>query len=586
MNLNQKNRNRKEQAPNPFRDTIRTIIIILILVAIAFALRACRTGGAVFESNKGQKGQEEEKTLSKAEREELEAKRKEEYGEFYVPLPLEGREKKDVAVKGLYVSADEAAQPFKEEEIDAYAKDIEKMLNGEGKAEKPDNINALEAALAIANATEVNTLVIDVKTDWGSLAWSTEVPLAKELDVAQPVSNDDFKSLLEYMEKKGIYKMARVVTFKDPILPDRKPEHAMQLNSGGIYRDNDGNAWVNPFDEYVWKYVVAISKEAVNRGFDEIHFDYVRFPDGARTYNQIANFPGREGRPKDAAITAFLQFARQELKEYPAKTSAAIFGTTTKNWEDVPDDIGQGFLKVSNNTDRVAPMVYPSHYTQGWFGFDVPDANPYGVLQDSMHSSVEKNAALPHPAEITPWIQAFTASWVPGYIEYTPPVIAEQIQGAQSVGVDSYLLWNSSSRYDPEIFKYKPESFKKEEGKDLMGRTAEEAFDRYIKGVESDNYQRMYLMTPVASKQALYEDYAKKIESRNIKLKGYTLRSFDMEGENAVAKVSLSYSIDGREIENEDHDLKVFLENGVYKVQPPAYGEAQSEPAEESSNNE
>lgn len=582
MSPNKQNNNRKGLTPKPFRETIRTLVIILILVGAAFGIKGCSKEGDVTENNSNQ---EEEKTLSKAELEELEAQRKEEYGEFYVPLPAADRKEKDVNVKGLYVSADEAAQPFNEEEIDAYAQEIEKMLQGEGTAEKPDNINALEAALAIANATEVNTLVIDVKTDWGSLAWSTEVPLAKELGVSQPVSQDDFKSLLDYMEKKEIYKMARVVTFKDPILPDRKPEHAMQLNSGGIYRDNDGNAWVNPFDEYVWKYVVAISKEAVNRGFDEIHFDYVRFPDGARTYNEIANFPGRDGRPKDAAITAFLQFAREELKDYPAKTSAAIFGTTTKNWEDIPDDIGQGFLKVSNNTDRVAPMVYPSHYTEGWFGFDVPDANPYGVLEDSMRSSIEKNAALPNPAQITPWIQAFTASWVPGFIEYTPSVIAQQIQGSQSVGVDSYLLWNSSSRYDPQIFNYKPEAPKKEQGKDLMGRTPEEALDRYLKGLESDNYQRMYLMTPVASHQPLYEDYAKKMEERNVDLKGYTLNSFDMEGESGVAKVAFSYSINGKEVENESHDLKVFLENGVYKIQPPAFGERSAEaPAETQEN--
>lgn len=575
--MNRNLNNRKGQTPNPYRQTIITVLIILLLVLIAFALRSCRTGESAINVGNGNN---EEKPLSKKEREELEAQRKEEYGEFYVPLPADGREKKDVMVKGLYVSADEAAQPFNEEDIDAYVKDIENMMNGNGDAARPDNVNAIEAALAIAKATEVNTLVIDVKTDWGSLAWNTEVPLAKELDVAQPVSQDDFKSLLEYMEKNEIYKMARVVTFKDPILPDRKPEHAMQLNSGGIYRDNDGNAWVNPFDEYVWKYVVAISKEAVNRGFDEIHFDYVRFPDGASRYNQIANFPGRDGRPKDAAIIAFLQFAREELKDYPAKTSAAIFGTTTKNWEDIPDDIGQGFLKVSNNVDRVAPMVYPSHYSQGWFGFDVPDANPYGVLQDSMHSSIEKNAALPHPAVITPSIQAFTANWVTGYIDYTPAVIAEQIQGSQSVGVDSYLLWNSSSRYDPKIFNYKAEKPKKEAGKDIMYRSPEEALDRYIKALETQNYQRMYLMTPVASHQALYEEYEAAMEKKDIKIDGYTLHSLDMDGENGIAKISLSYTANGEEVENQNFDLRVFLENGVYKVQPPDFGAGQNDTEE------
>lgn len=569
MNRRRNTEPSSRRTSNSIQETIRLVIIIIFLVLIAFGLRKCVVsvgGGGSTNPNKS----EEKSPLTKKEKESLEAQRKEEYGEFYVPLPEESREKKEIGkVKGLYVSADVAAMAFEEKDIDSYAKSIEQMMKDGKKIVKPESVNTLEAVLAMAKATEINALVIDVKTDWGTLAWNTEVPIAKELGVAKPVSGDDFKALLDYMEKNDIYKMARIVTFKDPVLPEKKPEHAMQLNSGGIYRDNDGNAWVNPFDEYVWKYVVAVSKEAINKGFDEIHFDYVRFPDGARTYNKTANFPGRNDRPKDIAITSFLQYAREELKDYPGKTSAAIFGTTTMNWEDIPDDIGQGFLKVSNNADRVSPMVYPSHFSEGWFGFDVPDANPYGVLQKAMAMSIEKNAALPRPAEITPWIQAFTASWVKGYIKYDPPTIAEQIRGSQSSGVDSYLLWNSSSAYDPEIFKYKAEKRTREEGKDLMGRTPKEAAEMYFKALAKEDFQKTYLLSSIHTRKEIYEEYAEVMKKSGIQLTNYKVNEVD--DEHLIAKVTLSYIANGKKTDNENLEIKLVLENGMYKVQTPNF---------------
>ena len=250
---------------------------------------------------------EENQKLKLKEREALEAARKSDLGEFYVPLPALGQEPalETVKAKALYVTANVAGFDFNEEDVAYYAEYIRALSGESGKPadnSRLDEVNKLEKALGICEATEINALVIDVKNDDGVVAWNSNIDIVNRIKSNSSAPFRNFEKLMTYLEKKNIYRIARIVAFKDPYLAEVESSHAIQLKAGGVYKDYSGKMWVNPFDEYIWKYLSAISKEAALRGFQEIQYDYVRFPDDAKTYNPITEFPGRNGRDKDEGI--------------------------------------------------------------------------------------------------------------------------------------------------------------------------------------------------------------------------------------------------------------------------------------------
>ena len=158
-------------------------------------------------------------------------------------------------------------------------------------------------------------MVVDVKTDDGFVTLDTDLEIIQRVDSDYPQSEDNYQALMQYAEANDIHMIARVVSFKDHHFAETQTDHSIQLTDGGVWRDGAGSAWVNPFDDFIWKYVVAIGKEAALAGFDEIQFDYVRFPDGAATYNPITHFPGRDDRRKDDGIADFLQIGRASCRE-------------------------------------------------------------------------------------------------------------------------------------------------------------------------------------------------------------------------------------------------------------------------------
>jgi hypothetical protein len=273
-----------------------------------------------------------------AEREELEKQRKEDLKEFYVPLlPLrEEREKKTIEVKALYVTGHTAGNELNKENIEAYGayvkaleeKDTQKARELFDKAEKA---NKFERIVGIALATEINGLVINVKDDNGFITYYTDVEIVRNMNEETKIPIKDIRNMLKILKEYDIYTIGRIVAFKDKNFALKSPDHSIQLKSGGIWLDpNSGNIpWINPFDKYVWDYNIAIAKEAALLGFDEIQFDYVRFPDGAKTYNPITEFPGRNDRDKDQAIADFLEYARKELVPYKVNLGADVFGITS-----------------------------------------------------------------------------------------------------------------------------------------------------------------------------------------------------------------------------------------------------------------
>lgn len=520
--------------------------------------------------------EEEKLEILQAERAELEKVRKTEMGEFYVPLPPigEDHELQTVKAKALYITGNVGGFKFQEEDIDYYAEYISALSGQSGKSadsSRLDEVNKLEKALGIAKASEINALVIDVKNDHGLVTWTSDLEIVKQVGSNTNVPFNDYTPLFDYLDKNDIYTIARIVAFKDPLFAKAKPDHAILLKAGGVYLDNAGESWVNPFSEYVWNYVVSISKEAALRGFDEIQYDYVRFPDRAATYNPITEFPGRNDRDKDEGIEDFLAFARKELEPYNVHVSADVFGIVTHSWDDIPDDIGQTWRKVANQVEYICPMIYPSHYGTGVYGFEVPDRHPYEVARIAVMEAIERNASQKDPAIIRPWFQGFSAPWVRGNIKYDAKAISDQMVAASELGVEEYIIWNASNNYEPMSFFYQDRVDKSviKEGYDIMNRSPEEALDRFLKAQRSTRYPQLYLMTPIEHRLEDYDEFVQDMKKTNPVLKSFTVNSITKNDDGSYkAIVDASYEDDSGSFTGEV-GYEIIEENRVFKVKAP-----------------
>ncbi|MEQ8196713.1 MAG: putative glycoside hydrolase [Clostridiaceae bacterium] len=565
---------------------IPLIILISGLVVAAYATQTgkVQAGKAqasteentiIDETNKesGNEAAEKQAQLIK-EREELEKQRKEQLGEFYVPLPALGQEPKisTVKAKGIYLTANVAGFSFNEDNVNYYAEYIRSISGQSGKAadtSRLGDINKLEQALAICESSEVNSLVIDIKNDDGLVAWNSDIPIVNRVksNWTSPLAN--YNKLIAYLKKKEIYCIARIVAFKDPYFAKMESEHSIQLKSGGVYKDKAGNSWVNPFDEYVWKYLVAISEEAALRGFDEIQFDYVRFPDNAAYYNQITEFPGRNNRDKDEGIEDFLKYATKELKPYNVHMSADVFGIITHSWDDKPEDIGQTWRKVANNTEYICPMIYPSHYGTGLYGYQVPDQHPYEIARLAVLEALEQNAAERNSAKIRPWFQGFTAPWVKGHIYYDAKIISDQLVASRELGIDEYIIWNASCNYDPMTFFYESrinESIRNS-GEDILLRTPEAALQKYLEAEKKKRYNYLYLLTVISEREGDYDQYVSEMEKSQEVLKNYEiLNVVKNEDGTSTATIKGTYNSPTGTSETKEVKYNIIMENDVYKV--------------------
>jgi hypothetical protein len=510
-------------------------------------------------------------------RAELETQRKAEAGEFYVPLPALGQEQEltTVKAKALYLTANIAGFDFNDADVDYYADYIRAISGESGKApdtSRMSEINKLEKALGVCEATEINALVIDIKNDDGVVAWNSNIDIVNQIKSNSSAPFGKYDKLMNYLKEKNIYRIARIVAFKDPYFAEVKSDHAIQLKSGGVYKDYSGKMWVDPFDDYVWKYVVAISKEAALRGFQEIQYDYVRFPDDAKTYNPITKFPDRNGRDKDAGIEDFLKYAKSELAPYHVHMAADVFGITTHSWDDKPEDIGQTWRKIADQADYICPMIYPSHYGPGLYGFTVPDQHPYEIVRLSLMEAIERNAAEKNPAIIRPWIQGFTASWVKGHIDYDAKTISIQLAASMELGIDEYIIWNASNSYDPMMFFYSGliHTDIRQSGQDILARTPEATLARYLDAEKNKKYSIVYLLTPITERPENYDEFAAEMEKDPSVLKSYDILGVNKNEDGTyTAAVNAEFSSDTEPAVKKEAQYKIILEKDVYKVIKP-----------------
>jgi hypothetical protein len=306
----------------------------------------------------------------------------------------------------------------------------------------------------LIDKTELNTMVIDVKEDSGFITYDSNVKLANAISADKNEFIKDIKDKVKILKNKGIYTIARVVVFKDPQLAKTKPELAMKRKDGTLYYSG-GVPWVDPYKKEVWDYVINVAKEAAIAGFDEIQFDYVRFPENGKAVDAEVNFDNPNHISKEQNIANFVSYASGELKPYGVYISADVFGLVTS----VDDDmgIGQKWELLSPELDYISPMTYPSHYGPGVYGFAIPDAHPYGVIKKAMEDALKKNELLKtkgqRAAIIRPWFQDFTATWVPGHIPYGAKEVTEQIRAAKELGIRQYIIWSPGNQYSESAWK-------------------------------------------------------------------------------------------------------------------------------------
>jgi len=308
--------------------------------------------------------------------------------------------------------------------------------------------NKFEQLVQLVEQTDLNAMVIDVKNDSGQVTYASAVPMVNSIGANSHVIIHDLPAKLKRLKERGIYTIARIVVFKDPYLSKKKNEYAIKSRSGGIWRDNKGIAWVDPFKEAVWDYNIQIAKESAALGFDEIQFDYVRFPENGSKVDREVIFDNPKMRTKAQDIEAFLIKAREGIGTQ-ALLSADVFGLTTSSTNDM--GIGQDWSMISKQVNYISPMLYPSHYSNGMYGVKAPDLQPYAIVSKAISDANAKRSELTKTnqqvAEIRPWYQDFTATWVKPHKVYGKNDVYEQIKAASERGVDQFLLWNSNSNY-------------------------------------------------------------------------------------------------------------------------------------------
>jgi hypothetical protein len=308
-----------------------------------------------------------------------------------------------------------------------------------------------ERVLGLVGRTELNGVVIDVKGDRGLIPYRTTLPQALEAGAQGPVIIKDFDGLLADLRSRGIYTIARIVAFKDNVLAHHLPDLAIvDTRTGRPWIDNEKLGWVDPTRPEVWDYLIAIAKEAAAKGFDEIQFDYLRFPTDGRLS------AARYSRPNNQAvrletISGFLARARRELEPMGVFLAADVFGYTAFNDNDT--DIGQRIEELAPYLDYICPMVYPSGYHRGIPGVRNPVENPYEIVKESVRLIRKRSGHA--TSVVRPWIQDFRDYAFDRRI-FGVREIRAQIRGGDEAGAAGFMLWNPRNDYTADALRPGP----------------------------------------------------------------------------------------------------------------------------------
>ena len=296
-----------------------------------------------------------------------------------------------------------------------------------------------EGALALVDAGAANALVIDIKGDRGFIPYPSALPLANSDGARKVTTIPDLAGLIKSLHEKGIYTIARIVTFKDQPLATARPDLAIKLANGALYHDREKLAWTDPFQPEVRAYNIGVAIEAARAGFDEIQFDYVRFPDSPSRL-RFAGPANQRGRLE--AISGFLAEARRELTPYNIYLAVDIFGYVCWNLDDT--GIGQRLEEIAPNVDYLSPMLYPSGFQFGIPGYRNPVSHSYEIVRQSLEQARQRLKVS--PLRFRPWLQAFK-DYAFDHRLFNADEVAAQIRAAKDFGSDGWMLWNPHNVY-------------------------------------------------------------------------------------------------------------------------------------------
>lgn len=307
--------------------------------------------------------------------------------------------------------------------------------------------------IRLIKKAKLNAIVIDIKDYTGRVFYDSGLAEVEKYK-AEKIMIPKINTLIKKLHDENIYVIARVVVFQDPKLAAARPELAVKnKNTGGIWRDNLGLAWIDPSSQDDWDYIVKISQDAASRGFDEINYDYIRFPSDGSLSAMSFPFFDKKKITKKEGINEFFTYLRSKMAG--VKISADVFGLTTSAFDDL--GIGQVIENAYANFDAVAPMVYPSHYAVGFLGYTEPAKHPYEVIKYAIEMAVKKLEKYKYSdtdgiigpqnkkavnVKIRPWIQAFNMGDI-----YDTAKIKVQIKASDEAGGKGWMLWNPANNY-------------------------------------------------------------------------------------------------------------------------------------------
>ncbi len=306
------------------------------------------------------------------------------------------------------------------------------------------NINSktIKRILNIIKKSDLNAIVVDVKNEYGSTSYKTSVDKANSYGAYKKRTIKNIKEFIDLMRSNNIYTIARVVVFKDELQASNNEDYAIKNSDGTIWRNHDNMAWVDPFDTRSHSYTIAIAEDVAKVGFDEINFDYIRFP--AKTGLVLAKENTQENRLK--TIEKFLKSAQEKLKRYGTFISVDTYGNIC--WEKGDSGIGQKVESLAKYSDYLAPMLYPSGFAKGSFGYKHPADHPHTVIYRSIKNI--KNRI--EPIRVRPWLQYFK-DYAHSKRYYKKSEIQAQIQASNDADTSGWMMWSPSSRYHLNYFK-------------------------------------------------------------------------------------------------------------------------------------
>ena len=323
------------------------------------------------------------------------------------------------------------------------------------------NVKLRNDLVKLIDDTEINAIIIDIKDYSGKIVFPVENAALKQYG-SEDIRNPDLREFIESLHKKSIYVIARIAVFQDAYFVKFRPDLAVKNLAGeAVWKDYKGISWIDPGSREYWDYIVLLSKEARKIGFDEINFDYIRFPSDGNM--QDISYPWSSTTPKTLVMKSFFKYLSQSLANTGLKTSADLFGMTTSAKDDM--GIGQLLENTFPYFDYVSPMVYPSHYSSNFQGFQNPAKYPYEVVHFSMMSAVDRASKmnmvtttteiindtttkvshiedLNYKEKLRPWLQDFDLG-----ADYGSAEVRAEIKATYDAGLDSWMLWSASNKY-------------------------------------------------------------------------------------------------------------------------------------------